>query len=312
MDQERPSPARRKVRFVPKAPQPSRKPKLDVAKTEESDEDGGAAQAQYLLGRFKENLTRQRRKVEKKSAAQVTFGHGAPSSTLLRTYGTQRNETSDKRTDLVQRSSLPSISKQEKERVDVCSSHDAKPPAPKIKRAYREPWKYRTYYPITLPLRRPHSGDPEILDKAEFGEAANKEYDEETINPAKDLGLLEEAEKEKMIFFQLPLNLPIPKQSASGKGKEKKVEKSVSSERAAALKKGCRLEELSAGHVGKMLVYKSGAVKLKLGETLLDVSPGIGGVLAQNVVAMNTRDKQCCIIGELGHKAIVTPDYITL
>ncbi|KAE8694501.1 DNA binding protein, putative isoform 2 [Hibiscus syriacus] len=306
MDQDGPPSGQRKVRFTPKAPKSSRKPKLVVAKTEDTDEDGGAAQAQYLLGRFKENLTRQGPKVEKKASVQVAFGPGAPSSTSLRTYGTQRDETPYKGTDVIRRRSLPSIS--EKKSTDICSSAaTTEAPAPKIKGGYREPWDYRTYYPITLPLRRPYSGDPELLDKAEFGESAGKEYDEETINPAKDLGLLEEAEKEKMFFFQLPVNLPLPKQSASRKGKEE-AEKSVSSERAVGLTKGQRFEELPAGHVGKMLVFKSGAVKLKLGETLFDVSPGMSGVFAQNVAVINTTDKQCCIIGELGQKAVVTPD----
>ena len=57
----------------------------------------------------------------------------------------------------------------------------------------------------------------------------------------------------------------------SKKGKEK-VGTPTASE---GLVKGCNLEELSRGHMGKMLVYKSGAVKLKLGEVLLDVSPMI-------------------------------------
>jgi hypothetical protein len=30
----------------------------------------------------------------------------------------------------------------------------------------------------------------ELLDKAEFGEADDSEYDENTINPASDLGLM--------------------------------------------------------------------------------------------------------------------------
>ncbi|GMI76629.1 hypothetical protein like AT5G09380 [Hibiscus trionum] len=305
MDDDMPSSGRRKVRFAPKAPKPSRKPKLAVAKTEAVDEDTEAAQAQYLLGRFNENLTRQLPKVEKRSSVQVAFGPGAPSSSLLRTFGTQRDETSDKRTESSQRSSLPSSSKQDW--TDICSSDaTTKAPAPKLKGEYREPWDHSTYYPITLPLRRPCSGDPELLDEAEFGEAA-KEYDEGTINPAKDLGLLEEAEQEKMFFFQLPINLPTPKQSVSRKGKEK-AETSVSSETDGALKKGRQLEELPAGHVGKMLVYKSGAVKLKMGETLFDVWPGTRGVFGQNVAAVNTSDKQCCIIGELGQKAVVTPD----
>lgn len=74
-----------------------------------------------------------------------------------------------------------------------------------------------------------------------------------------------------MFFFQLPANLPVIKRLASTKGKEK-AENLGSSERFGALKKGCQLEELPGGFMGKMLVYKSGAVKLKLGETLYDVS----------------------------------------
>ncbi|KAK8583730.1 hypothetical protein V6N13_109126 [Hibiscus sabdariffa] len=304
MDDDMPPPGRRKVRFAPKAPQPSRKLKLAVAKTEAIGEDTEAAQAQYLLGRFNENLTRQLPKVDKKSLVQVAIGPGAPSSSSLRTFGTRRDETSDKRTDSSQTSSLPLSSKED--RTDIRSTE----PVPKIKGEYREPWDYGTYYPITLPLRRPCSGDPELLDEAEFGEAANKEYEEGTINPAKDLGLLEEAETEKMFFFQLPINLPTPKPSGSRKGKEK-AESSVSSERDGALKKGRQLEELPAGRVGKMLVYKSGAVKLKLGETLFDVWPGTRGVFDQNVAVINTTDKQCCIIGELGQKAVVTLDIDT-
>ncbi|KAF5188081.1 hypothetical protein FRX31_022332, partial [Thalictrum thalictroides] len=30
----------------------------------------------------------------------------------------------------------------------------------KITKEYAEPWNYYSYYPVTLPLRRPHSGNP--------------------------------------------------------------------------------------------------------------------------------------------------------
>ncbi|XP_017973633.1 PREDICTED: DNA-directed RNA polymerase III subunit rpc4 isoform X5 [Theobroma cacao] len=314
MDQDGPSSGRRKVRFAPKAPQSSRRLKTTVSKSEVNDEDGEAAQAQYLLGRFNENQTRQRPKVEKKSSAQISFGPGAPSSNLLSAYGSQRGGTSGKSTDSRQRSpddndgqiigSFPSASKED--RTDICSSDAIEASAPKIKREYREPWDYHhTYYPITLPLRRPYSGDPELLDQAEFVEAARKEYDEKTINPASDLGLLE-GEKGKMFFFQLPANLPVIKRLASTKGKEK-AENLGSSERFGALKKGCQLEELPGGFMGKMLVYKSGAVKLKLGETLYDVSPGSDCIFAQDVAAVNTTEKHCCVIGELGKRVVVTP-----
>lgn len=71
-----------------------------------------------------------------------------------------------------------------------------------------------------------------------------------------------------MLLLQLPA-LPLVKQSVSKKGKEK-VGTVTTSE---ASTKGCNLEDLPGGYMGKMLIYKSGAVKLKLGETLYDVSP---------------------------------------
>ena len=74
-----------------------------------------------------------------------------------------------------------------------------------------------------------------------------------------------------MLFVQLPPTLPLFKRSTSAKGKEK-VGSSTPSEKVGAAKKGGGLEELSEGYMGKMLVYKSGAVKFKLGDALYDVS----------------------------------------
>lgn len=62
-----------------------------------------------------------------------------------------------------------------------------------------------------------------------------------------------------MIFFQLPAVLPLSKPDME-----------TSSSRGA--KKGCKLRELSGGYMGKLLVYKSGKVKMKFGENLFDVS----------------------------------------
>ncbi|KAE8675519.1 hypothetical protein F3Y22_tig00111662pilonHSYRG00057 [Hibiscus syriacus] len=138
---------------------------------------------------------------------------------------------------------------------------------------------YRTYYPITLPMRRPYSGDPGRIW---------------IRNRMRELLILLKISA----YWFLPVNLPLPKQSASRKGKEK-VEKSVSLERAVGLTKGQQLEELPAGHVGKMLVYKGGAVKLKLGETLFDVmNAGYEWCVRPG----------CCVIGELAQKAVVTPE----
>ncbi|OMO98165.1 RNA polymerase III Rpc4 [Corchorus olitorius] len=356
MDKDGVSPARRKLRFAPKAPP---KPKTTVPKSEATNdvEDKEAARAQFLLGRFNENQTRQRPKVEKKcnpssalyvvalyvvSSAQIAFGPGAPSQTLLRTYGTRSGDTSGRNATSIQRSPddndgqivayLPSTSKEDM--MDICPSDAIEASAPNMKREYREPWDYNhSYYPITLPLRRPYSGDPELLDQAEFVEAAGKEYDENTINTASDLGLLEEGDTGKMFLFQLPANLPMVKRPASTKGKEK-AEISVPSQHFGASQKGCQLQELQGGYMGKMLVYKSGAVKLKLGEMLYNitsffhskllglcyslqiseegVSPGSDCAFAQDVAMVNTTKKHCCMIGELGKRVVVDPDIETV
>lgn len=71
--------------------------------------------------------------------------------------------------------------------------------------------------------------------------------------------------KETMMLFQFPPNLPLVTSSAFAKGNDK-TGSSVK------LEEGCKLEELAEGFMGKLVIYKSGVIKLKLGETLYDVS----------------------------------------
>nr|XP_029121864.1 uncharacterized protein LOC105049821 isoform X1 [Elaeis guineensis] len=178
---------------------------------------------------------------------------------------------------------------------------------PLAKNKYVQPWKKDSYYPVTLPLRRSDDIDPEVLDEEEFGEAsASSTQDETCIKPAEELGLLEESEKPQMLFFQLPASLPFEKLPAlGGRGKEIAGQKS-------ALEKGCGLQELPAGFMGKMMVYKSGIVKMKLGDTLFDVSPGVNCIFPQDVAAINTKEKHCCILGNIDRRVVVTPDLDSL
>ncbi|KAK4256340.1 hypothetical protein QN277_009220 [Acacia crassicarpa] len=311
MERDQSSPSRRKVKFAPRAP-PTRKPKPKTPKSEAGEEDDGeSAQARALLRHMSENLARRNRQVETKSNVQVAFGPGASSPPSLRTYGNSKgmhrresssssSKVSGSREDAL---TLPSAAVENQSDVCMVDATNAviSASARKMKKEYKEPWDYQSYYPTTLPLRKPYSGDPEILDEEEFGEAAtNTEYDENAVNNAAELGLLDEEEK-RMLLFQFPA-LPFVKQSASVKGKEK-----VGTSSEASIK-GRNLEDLSGGYMGKMLVYKSGAVKLKLGENLFDVSVGSDCVCAQDVVAMDIAGKNCCVLGELNKRAVVTPD----
>ncbi|XP_078179809.1 uncharacterized protein LOC144573902 [Carex rostrata] len=123
-----------------------------------------------------------------------------------------------------------------------------------------------------------------------------------------------------MIFFQLPAVLPLSKPDmgdSSLRGAKKDTEASSSrcakkdmgpsSSRGA--KKGCKLRELSAGYMGKLLVCKSGKVKMKFGENLFDVYPGSECKFSQDVAVVGLKEKQCCVIGQLRkERAIVIPD----
>ncbi|XP_010271584.1 PREDICTED: uncharacterized protein LOC104607618 [Nelumbo nucifera] len=163
--------------------------------------------------------------------AQVAFGFG-PSSNYFMTYGSSK----------VVRSS----SKYQGLGPDdgVHSS------AHRMEKEYKEPRDYYSYYPVALPLRRPYSADPVLLDEEEFGEASEEiAYDESSVKFATELDLMEENKEARMIFLQLPSSLPLVKRSATANNDGtnsglKQFRGGVSSE------KPCKSEELHAGFMG--------------------------------------------------------------
>lgn len=183
---------------------------------------------------------------------------------------------------------------------------------------YVDPWDYtHSDYPITLPLRRPYSGDPEILDEEEFGEnsASRAHYGEFTA--ADELGLMDWSDTPQLLLFQLPVSLPLPKQTESveepNTGSEENVEPATSSKVARGQTlPGSKIKDLPGGLMGKILVYKSGKVKMKIGDALFDVSPGSNCMFVQEAVAVNTRENHCCALGEVSKRAVVTPDVAHL
>ncbi|XP_065871590.1 DNA-directed RNA polymerase III subunit rpc4-like [Euphorbia lathyris] len=309
-EQQQPSPVgRRKPKFKPKAP-PQRKPKPEVNDAINNEEE--AALARKLMKKFNENHTRKVPKVEKK-AVQPTFGASSSVSTSLRKYGVpggKKNVVGTSRTGMNDSNNYDHDTAKTDGSIKYISDKIDKLPR-KLKKAYREPWDYNyTYYPTTLPLRRPYSGDPELVNKAEFGEAARKsDYDDKTINAASELGLLEECDKERLFLFKIPRTLPFVKRSASAKGKEKAEGHGKGK---GTLKKGSHLEDLPEGWMGKIVVYRSGAIKLKLGDTSYDVSSGSDCAFAQDAMKVVTATKDCLTMGEIQKHVVVTPDVDSL
>ena len=137
----------------------------------------------------------------------------------------------------------------------------------------------------------------ELLNEEEFGgDSETTTHEENSTNPAEDLGLMvsnlkindqyyivksflihlrvglqEENQEASMFFLQLPPTVPMIKRAPTAND-QKVTDSSRPPGGAHTVKKACALNELPEGFMGKMLVYRSGAIKLKLGDTFYDVS----------------------------------------
>jgi len=78
-----------------------------------------------------------------------------------------------------------------------------------------------------------------------------------------------------LLFFQFPKTLPLPRQAYADADTNMNMNtKSMGDNRKRQLDSihGCALKELPGGFMGKLLVFKSGKVKMRLGDLLFDVS----------------------------------------
>ncbi|KAF6140371.1 hypothetical protein GIB67_005296 [Kingdonia uniflora] len=228
---------------------------------------------------------------------QVAFGQGGTSNTI-RTFG--RDSSSNTGSGL------------EGPRPNDTNPFAVVPldvPDELKKKDYVEPWDYYSYYPTVHPLRELYSGNPETLNEKEFGKASTnlEDDDEKHINSAAELELLDESEEPEMMFLQVPNSLPLVKGVPSARGKEAAFSSKLS-RNAGSTQTSSILDELAGGSMGKMLVYKSGAVKLKLGAIHYDVSPGTDCIFSQEVAAICPEGKRLCVIGDLDKRATITPD----
>lgn len=89
----------------------------------------------------------------------------------------------------------------------------------------------------------------------------------------------ERVDTPQLLFFQLPTTLPLPRQGDRTAETETETDTNVNAKSMGDTRKrrldpihGCGLKELPGGFMGKILVYKSGKVKMTLGDVLFDVS----------------------------------------
>lgn len=68
------------------------------------------------------------------------------------------------------------------------------------------------------------------------------------------------------------------------------------------------LTDLPKGHIGEMMIYKSGKMKLKLGGIYLDVLAGTNRSFLENVMTINPDTKQTHILGDISKRILCVPD----
>jgi energy-converting hydrogenase Eha subunit F len=96
-----------------------------------------------------------------------------------------------------------------------------------------------------------------------------------------------------LLFFQLPSSLPLPKQTQSveepNTGFEKNAELAnvTREQRRPSSFAGSKIKDLPGGHMGKILIYKSGKVKMKIGDALFDVSMKLLQYVFSNMFPMH-------------------------
>ena len=72
------------------------------------------------------------------------------------------------------------------------------------------------------------------------------------------------------------------------------------------------VRDLPSGYLGKMLVYRSGKVQMKVGDILFDVDIGAASTCLQQVAYISPKEKKAMILGALKQRTVVTPNIDSL
>lgn len=123
--------------------------------------------------------------------------------------------------------------------------------------------------------------------------------------------------EDTLLLMQLPSVLPIPVPAsphiaANGDVADHKDAIDLTAAVGAVDGRPAALSELPPTKLGKLLMLKSGRVKLRIGDVLFDVSPGINCRTRQELAVVDTAKKECTVLGSVGQRVVVTPDLETL
>eukprot|EP00887_Chlorella_sp_A99_P004218 scaffold15.g4218.t1 len=173
------------------------------------------------------------------------------------------------------------------------------------RRLVEDPFNQDQYYPTALPFREPGSVWEEDDDGGVPPSAAEQSAAEQQVAHAsmlEDLAFLKDVEQNdgRLMLLQLPSVLPVPAPGA-GVGPD-----------AGGGPRPAGLRDLPPAHVGRLLVFESGAVKLRMGGVLLDVNPGTAVESRQDVAMINVQSKHFAMLGAVQQRLVVSPNVESL
>lgn len=155
-----------------------------------------------------------------------------------------------------------------------------------------------------------------IAEEEEVVELPNVFMDSDS--PAQNIFALDEKHRlvcvaeEELLYFQLPTVVPKFEKSKEDIIMEDEVKEEVKEENdnlPPAAKKSTleeamsnlELEDMPDGQIGKLVIYKSGKMKMKLGNILLDVNQGMQSSFLENIMVVDHESEETKKAIELGH-----------
>jgi len=72
------------------------------------------------------------------------------------------------------------------------------------------------------------------------------------------------------------------------------------------------IKAIPEGQIGKLYILKSGQVKMKIGDVTFDVSQGMPCEFLQELVGLNTKEKDFYQLGNVNRRMIISPDISSL
>ena len=111
-----------------------------------------------------------------------------------------------------------------------------------------------------------------------------------------------------MMLFQLPSKLPIPSTAADEQVTSVQEGMELESNTPQASPNCASLTDLPPTKLGKLIFFRSGRIKLKIGDVLFDVTPGAQVKARQEVAYIDVSSQKCAVLGNISQRIVVTPD----